>query len=159
MCPPKRWQKYTTFTCLLVRRALQHCWCGFDHQTHWQSHASHVKTKKKQDRFTTCFKTSSLHWNFYLSFCLFSCNGICFDGLKLSASDIIVSQKGSNGDRKLHFFGRGYKYWGSNFYQCSFIFWNYKIIPYQILDEFILIQKNGEQNFRCTLVLLRNRSI
>ena len=29
--------------------------------------------------------------------------------LKLSVSDVIVSQKGSNGDKKLHFFGRDYK--------------------------------------------------
>ena len=29
--------------------------------------------------------------------------------LKLSISDVIVSQKGSNGDGKLHFFGRDYK--------------------------------------------------
>ena len=52
---------------------------------------------------------SSLHWNIPLSFCSFLYNGICFGGLKLSVSDVIVSQKGSNGDRKLQFFGRDYK--------------------------------------------------
>ena len=48
---------------------------------------------------------SSLHWSFSLSFCSFSYNGVCKDILKLSVSDVIVSQKGSNGDRKLHFSG------------------------------------------------------
>ena len=28
--------------------------------------------------------------------------------LKLSVSEVIITQKGSNGDGKLHFFGRGY---------------------------------------------------
>ena len=36
---------------------------------------------------------SSLHCNISLSFCLFSYNGIFFDGLNLSVSDVIVSQK------------------------------------------------------------------
>ena len=35
---------------------------------------------------------------------------VCFDGLKLSVSDIIVSQKGSNGDEKLQFSGRDYNF-------------------------------------------------
>ena len=41
--------------------------------------------------------------NIYLSFCSFSHSGVCFDGLKLSTNDVIVSQKRSNGDRKQHF--------------------------------------------------------
>ena len=45
---------------------------------------------------------SSLHCIISLSFCSFSYNGVCYDKLKLSVDDIIVSQKGSNGDRKLH---------------------------------------------------------
>ena len=48
---------------------------------------------------------SSLHWTFPLSFCSFLYNGVYFDRLKLSVSDIIVSQKGSNGDGKLQFLG------------------------------------------------------
>ena len=51
---------------------------------------------------------SSLHWIISLSFCLFSYNGVCQVVLKLSITDVIVSQKGSNGDGKLHFFGRDY---------------------------------------------------
>ena len=38
---------------------------------------------------------SSLHCNISLSFCLFLYNGVCFDELNLSFSDIIVIQKGS----------------------------------------------------------------
>ena len=53
---------------------------------------------------------SSLHWIISLSFCSFSYKGLCFVKLKLSVSDVIVSQKGSNGDRKLHFFGRDYDF-------------------------------------------------
>ena len=45
-----------------------------------------------------------------LSFCLFSYNGVCNDGLELSVSDIIVCHKGFNGDRKLQFFGRHYNF-------------------------------------------------
>ena len=39
---------------------------------------------------------SSLHCINSLSFCLFSNIGVCFDGLKLSANDVIDSQKCSN---------------------------------------------------------------
>ena len=42
----------------------------------------------------------------FLSFCLFSYNGVYLDVLKLSVSDVIVSLKSFNGDRKLQFFGR-----------------------------------------------------
>ena len=49
---------------------------------------------------------SSIHWVISLSFLSFSYNGVCFDKLKLSVSDIIVTQKGSNGEGKLHFFGQ-----------------------------------------------------
>ena len=38
---------------------------------------------------------SSLHWRDWtisLLFCLFSHNGVCLDGLKLSVYDVIVSQ-------------------------------------------------------------------
>ena len=41
---------------------------------------------------------------------LFRSHIVCFrtmDALKLSVCDAIVSQKGSNGDGKQHFFGRG----------------------------------------------------
>ena len=53
---------------------------------------------------------SSLHCIISLSICLFSFNGACYDALKLSVGDIILSQKGSNGDGKLHFFGRDYDF-------------------------------------------------
>ena len=49
---------------------------------------------------------SSLYRNNDLSFGSFSYNGIFYDVLKVSFSDVIVGQKGSNGDRKLPFFGR-----------------------------------------------------
>ena len=39
---------------------------------------------------------SSLHCNISLSFCSLSYNGVCYNLLKLSVSDVIVSQKGSN---------------------------------------------------------------
>ena len=52
---------------------------------------------------------SSLHCTISISFCSFSCSGVCFNGLNLSISYIIVSQKGSNGNGKLRFFGRDYK--------------------------------------------------
>ena len=32
-------------------------------------------------------------------------NGVCFNGLKLSVIDVIVSQKSSNGDGQLQIFG------------------------------------------------------
>ena len=35
-------------------------------------------------------------------------NGVSYDGLKLSVNDIIVSQKGSNGDGKPQFYGQDY---------------------------------------------------
>ena len=49
---------------------------------------------------------SSLHCNISLSNCEFSYNGVCFNVLKLSVSDALVSQKGSNGEGKLQFFGQ-----------------------------------------------------
>ena len=36
-----------------------------------------------------------------------------YNWVKLSVSDVIVSQKGTNGDRKLHFFGRDYSFTSS----------------------------------------------
>ena len=51
-----------------------------------------------------------LNWIISLSFCSFSYNAVCFELLKLSVSDIRVGQKGSNGDRKLHLFGRDYNF-------------------------------------------------
>ena len=42
---------------------------------------------------------SSLHWSFSLSFCSFSYHLVQF---KLAVNDVIVSQKGSNGDGKLY---------------------------------------------------------
>ena len=53
---------------------------------------------------------SSVHWIISLSLCSISYNGVCFKRLKLSVSDAIVSQKGSNGDGKLHFFRRDYNF-------------------------------------------------
>ena len=53
---------------------------------------------------------SSLHCTFTLSFCSFSYNGVCYNGLEPSVSDIIVSQKSSKGDRKLLFFGWDYNF-------------------------------------------------
>ena len=47
---------------------------------------------------------SSLHCIIPLSFCLFL-YGVCIDKLKLYVYDVRVSQKGSNGDRKLQFCG------------------------------------------------------
>ena len=52
---------------------------------------------------------SSLNCNISLSFCLFSYNGVCFKVLKLSVGDVIVSQKGSNGNGKLQLFGWDYR--------------------------------------------------
>ena len=40
-----------------------------------------------------------------VTFLSFLYNGECFNGFKLSVSDIIVSQKSSNGDGQLQFFG------------------------------------------------------
>ena len=48
----------------------------------------------------TDIELSSLYWNIYLSFCSVLYNGVCYNVLKLSADDVIVSQKGSNGERK-----------------------------------------------------------
>ena len=48
---------------------------------------------------------SSLHCNISLSFCSFLYNGVCFVGLKLSVRDVMLSQKSSNGDGELQFFG------------------------------------------------------
>ena len=45
---------------------------------------------------------------FLYHFSWFLCNGVRFDVFKLSISDFIVSQKGSKGEEKYHFFGRGY---------------------------------------------------
>ena len=36
--------------------------------------------------------------------------GVYYDQLKLSASDVIVSLKGSNGDIRLQFFGQAYNF-------------------------------------------------
>ena len=59
---------------------------------------------------------SSLHWNISLSFCSFSYNGVCYDVSKLSVCDVIVSQKGSNGNRKLQLLGWVYNFTRS---QCA----------------------------------------
>ena len=49
--------------------------------------------------------------NISLSFCSFLYNGVYLDKLKLSVSDVIVSQKkGSNGNGKLQFFGWDYNF-------------------------------------------------
>ena len=53
---------------------------------------------------------SSLHWSFFLSFYSFSYSGVCYDVLKVSVSDIIVSQKSSNGEGKLQFFWAGLQF-------------------------------------------------
>ena len=63
------------------------------------------------------------NWNFHLKsilvvsieifpshFCMFSYNGVYFDGLKLSVSDIIASQKGSYGNKKQLYFGWDYNF-------------------------------------------------
>ena len=50
----------------------------------------------------------SLHLSISLSFCSFLYNGVCWDVLKPSVSDVIVSQKSSNVDGKLQFFGPDY---------------------------------------------------
>ena len=47
---------------------------------------------------------------FFPSNCLFSYNGVYQDAVELSTSDIIICQKGSNGDGKLHFFERDYNF-------------------------------------------------
>ena len=43
---------------------------------------------------------SSLHWDISLPFFSFSNNGVYYNVIELSVSDIIVSEKGANGDRK-----------------------------------------------------------
>ena len=57
-------------------------------------------------RADVCF--SSLHWIILLSNCSFLCNGVYKVKFKLSICDVIVIQKISTGDGKLHFFGRDY---------------------------------------------------
>ena len=44
---------------------------------------------------------SSLHCNISLSFYSFLYNAVFFETLKLSASDVKVSQKGSNGNKRV----------------------------------------------------------
>ena len=41
---------------------------------------------------------------------LFLNSGVCFIGLELSVFDIMVSQKSSNEDEKLQFFGQDYRF-------------------------------------------------
>ena len=72
---------------------------------------------------------SSIHWVISLSFLSFSYNGVCFDKLKLSVSDIIVTQKGSNGEGKLHFFGQDSNF---TFSLCA------KIHPMMISSEYTM---------------------
>ena len=50
------------------------------------------------------------NWIISLSNCLFLYNGVYSLVLNLSICDVIVSQKGSNGDEKLHFFGLDYNF-------------------------------------------------
>ena len=45
-------------------------------------------------------RKSSIHWLILLSFCSFLYSGVYYDVFKLSAGDVIVSQKGSNGEWK-----------------------------------------------------------
>ena len=56
----------------------------------------------KQKKHMISSLNSSLHWNSSLSFCLFSYNRVCQTLKKLSVSDVIVSQKDSNGDRSVN---------------------------------------------------------
>ena len=80
--------------------------------------SSSLPTKKKLGKqfdptslfkFICVFVLSSLHWFISLSLLiLFFYNGVCQTLLKLSISDNIISQKGSNGDGKLHCFGWDY---------------------------------------------------
>ena len=54
--------------------------------------------------FTKVLFYSSLHWIFFSQI-------VCFrtmEYVRSSICDVIASQKGSNGDGKLHFFGRDY---------------------------------------------------
>ena len=73
----------------------------------WQSKNTFAEKIQKDKRKKSKY---SLHWSISLSFCSFLYNGVCYGGLKLSVYDVIVSQKSSNGDRKLYFLGRDYKY-------------------------------------------------
>ena len=68
----------------------------------WLSNGSVFKWQLNTEHFM--LNTSSLHWNFSLSCCSFSYSGVYFEQLKLSVSDVIVNQKDSNGDEKLHFY-------------------------------------------------------
>ena len=60
--------------------------------------------KRKEGKKGTKIKQSSLHCNISLSLCLFS----CFGTIELSVNDVTVSQKSSNGEGKLKFFGQDY---------------------------------------------------
>ena len=51
---------------------------------------------------------SNLHCNISDSFCSFSYSGVCFVQLKLSIDDIIIIQKGSNGDLKFKLYDMDY---------------------------------------------------
>ena len=82
------------------------------------------------------------HWSFFLSFCLFSYNGVCYDGLKLSVSDVIVGQKGSNGDRKLQFFGWDNKWCKGNTLHCTKRIQNKtKIVQWRLLNPWRFLQE------------------
>ena len=56
------------------------------------------------------FALSSLHWMLSPSFSSFSHNEVYYNGLNFSVQEVIVSQKSSNSDRKLQFFGQDYNF-------------------------------------------------
>ena len=64
------------------------------------------KTRKTVKRIGKCFlligssETVVVSIRLFLTFCSFSYNGVYYDVLKLSVCEVIVTQKGSNGEGK-----------------------------------------------------------
>ena len=118
------WVKLTTLTKVDYNEDLKTFngvfWMAICISTHKKSDLSQSKTSVTILKFCFLFTTSkvvsSLHWIIFLSFCSFSYNRVYFNWSRLSVSDVIVSQKGFNGDKKLHFFAPNecaLRYWAS----------------------------------------------
>ena len=82
----------------------------------------------------------------YFAFKLFVFyNGVYLVALKLFIYDVIVSQKGSNGDRKLHFFGWGYilltlsAQKSNSLYKVTFVLRTVKRIPLTLTFSYFLL--------------------
>ena len=70
-------------------------------------------------------------------------SGVCYDGFKLSVHDIIVSQKVSNGDGKLLFFGQNYNFTRT---LCAKLFTSWKVELFETANE------RGEQGLEIIFV-------